>query len=216
MPQIRLRADQTPVIAYAIGSVNLGMGTWNGFLSLRVAQKATGGGWEIGEVFLTHPTYPEESGVDLYDMSFSMSPSGEMAVGFTYEMISGDPYAWYRYYHIMVNAGDGWQELFSNVSYAGSGNQDFKGQDIAHDSQGNLYALFTREDLGAPPDYSYEESIRLARWTGTGWDEKTLWDNSLYGARMGTPYYPALLMSSASVANIAYNGSSGIWFFARP
>ena len=214
--RIALGPDQEPVIAAGIGGWNFEPHCSDA--AVRVLQPAEGGGWEVEEIFLfVDPCEYQSESAKLPDLSLAVGPSGEKAVGFIIQT------SFWSYvslsYWIMVHTGSDWIEdrLCSQFGGEFGDPLDCQAQDIAFDPAGRLHAMFTRERFHGPPDYSpvVDQSISLARRTETGWDEETLWDNTLYGVAAEYEYLPQLLFTSASQAKILYNNGSTLMLLTK-
>jgi len=208
--RIVLGADQEPQIAVAASTSSFEPVCSDA--SIHVAEPMEGGGWQVEEEFFLANECTEYStlGFTIDDLSLALASSGEKALGFIvteHTIKSG----WGSSYHIMIDHGAGWvdETICGGICQTLAGPPcivDGRAQDIAYDQTGQLFSTFTRERLlGAPPHESVKQSISLARKTATGWEEETLWYNTLYEAEVVYSTPPHLLLSQDSKPSILYN-----------
>ncbi len=182
---------------------------------VRIAQRSAEGVWDAEEIYHAEKVNYNSYGVNLYDLSLRVSPSGKKAVAFIHEekLYHYDGFLDYR---IMADDGSGWHEVFLGhqlVMWAAYDYPDFRYQDIAYSADDQLYALFTREHLvGGGDDHYRFQTISLARRTGGGWEEHTIWQDEvegLYGHWGTMDNYPHLLAGEPSRVKVVYTYPRG-------
>lgn len=198
LTQITLTPDQNPVIASAIGGFVEGCNS----IMVHVAQRTMGGIWDTEEIFFQEAAY-ESYGMRLKDMSFIISASGKKAVGFSFTegWRGGSGLDFY----VMEDSGSGWEYRFWGGGWCSTAECtiDCQAHDIAYDPNETLYSLFTKEELtGTYPDWTILKTISMARFTDGGWEEKTIWNASLWGVMEG---FPHLLLEDFPRVRIVYD-----------
>ena len=215
--EISLTPDGNPVIA----STNGGNpwyygGAWEALNKdgvVRVAERTPEGTWDAEEIFYEEEYDDMSFGINVYDLSLAISPSGEKAVAFILGESMGVRRGSYNAYYIMKDDGSGWEVALFSAQDCGFGRDclwDYSSQDIDYDAANRLHVFFSREHWEDIYQLSKYTTCSLARHTESGWQETTVWDPTLWPYTWGeidSPSCPFLHMGGSPDVRVVYSDS---------